>query len=124
MIPEATYESRLEAVRVKFREQWDMNDIDPFYAKLNQLFEGKPRRYVLADLTEGGSYKYSKEQRARISQGASSLKIEKIALYGASSVLRMMAKVVIGILRKDIQFDARFFETEIEAVTWLTKEGK
>jgi hypothetical protein len=97
----------------------DVREIMPASEK---MFEGRKRHYVLVDASEAKGI-LEKSARKAFREYADSMKIiEKIALWGASPVVRMMARAAAAALGKQKVIKA--FTNEEEAVLWLKGDAK
>jgi len=81
------------------------------------LVKNLERRLVLIDLTEGSTDMVGREARQAFRETANPKDFDKIAVFGASAAVRMLAKVVIAIT--GVSKISQFFKTEEEALTWL-----
>ncbi|MBD3285636.1 hypothetical protein GF359_04180 [candidate division WOR-3 bacterium] len=122
MIPETRFDKDKGAVVIKFTEVWAEKDIPVLFSKLRELLEDKPRRLLIADVSEAAPQKYSKEFRRLVGEETPTLKLEKTAILGANPVVRMMAKVLMAAMKKKIPFNAEFFKKEKNAVEWLKQD--
>lgn len=119
MIPDVRYDEENEVLRIKFTEVWTEEDIPAFFERMGKLFEGRPRRVVLGDVSEAKPQNYSKEFRKMIADESARLGFEKTAVLGANSILRMMAKILLAVLKNKLPMKAKFFNSEEEALDWL-----
>jgi hypothetical protein len=96
-------------------------DAQSIIRRIDEVFKDQKHRYLLNDVSGLPSLQIDKITRRTLQEGGKKLAIEKIAVLGASPMIRMIAKVVIGVLGNNT--DSKFFKTYKEAVDWL-KEGK
>jgi hypothetical protein len=75
------------------------------------------QRYILVFLGPDAQAIIDKETRRLAREKTKDNKWEKIAIYGAKSGVRMLAKVVLTAIGKGK--DTKFFPTEKECVEWL-----
>jgi hypothetical protein len=86
-----------------------------------QLLKGKEHRYMLDDITRVSMADLDKETRKEFAKAGDKIQLEKIAMFGADPMTRMMSKVIV-VLSGDAK-RTKFFKTKEEAVAWL-KEVK
>ncbi|MBD3284763.1 hypothetical protein GF359_00340 [candidate division WOR-3 bacterium] len=95
-------------------------DVRQMMAVLEKKYHEEGYRSILCDLSEGGSELVTKDSRKAFKETAGELDFEKIAIFGASPVMRMAAKIILAITGQSKK--TRFFNTEDEAVAWLKGE--
>lgn len=125
---EAFYEEAAGVVKMKVTPEahFDERESAEFMEHPESLFEGKPNRYLICDVSENPARSMSKEGRKWMSEHASRIDhasgigIEKIAIVGSSPVTRMIAKIMVTTLKK--ANSTQFFRTESEAFRWLKEE--
>lgn len=131
---EAFYEEAAGVVKMKVTPEahFDERESAEFMEHPESLFEGKPNRYLICDVSENPARSMSKEGRKWMSEHASrigdasgighasGIGIEKIAIVGSSPVTRMIAKIMVTTLKK--ANSTQFFRTESEAFRWLKEE--
>jgi len=119
---EMWYDEKLGVLRFKVINPLTAEDAREITPLAEKLMESKDTRAMLVDLTAGSSMGLSKEVRAAFREGPGPFKYEKIALYGANPVERMIAKAILAVSgSKQI---ARFFKNEEEALSWIKEEKK
>ena len=114
------YDDENELVRIVHYDNVTADDARFIVNAVSQLLEGKQKRYMLDDATRMTLVKMDKETRNEFSKAQEVARLDKIAMFGANPMTRMIAKVV-GIVTGNAG-RSRFFRTEEEALHWL-KEG-
>lgn len=118
------YDEGEGVLRFRLIGQWTVENFKEALARMQELLDGKEHRYLLGDLSEATPQKYTKEFRKLVAEEGAKVPLDKVAITGASPVLRMMAKMLIAaakVIRK-IPMEAKFFKTEKEALDWLKGE--
>jgi hypothetical protein len=92
-------------------------DVNAMMPALDKLLEGKKKRNVLVDLTLNPPGLLDKPARKAFAQYAEAIPFDKIAMYGAKPVIRMIAKVAVAALGRSKV--TKFFDTREQAVSWL-----
>ncbi|MBD3286651.1 hypothetical protein GF338_09980 [candidate division WOR-3 bacterium] len=111
------YSDDHEVLYVKTFAMITSEDVNQIMPQVTQIFKGKSRSLILADLSDNPSGLLSKEARGAFKKHAESFKVDKIAIKGANPPIRMIAKIALTIIgSSDI---ARFFKEEEEALAWL-----
>ncbi|MBN2380577.1 STAS/SEC14 domain-containing protein [candidate division WOR-3 bacterium] len=98
-------------------------DLREMMPMLQKILDGKPRRYVLIDMShsvQAGPNVMTKEMREAYKEMTVLMDSDKSAIFGASPVVRMAAKIALAVTKR--WENTRFFKTEEEAVAWLKKE--
>jgi hypothetical protein len=119
MIPKTWFDEENKVLRIRFYEQWTEDDIPEFFSLIKRLLEGKEKRYVLADLSDAAPQHYSKEFRRVFAENVSRLEIQKAAMLGANPALKIMARVLLSVIKEKNMFEVRFFNKASEALEWL-----
>lgn len=116
------YNLEADALYIQTFEKLDKNDVYDIMSEVNKELEGKGRRSVVVDLTHGSSAMVDKEARKAFKELATpeAFASEKIAVFGASPAVRMLAKVILTIT--GVSKKTRFFKTEDDALRWLKGE--
>ncbi len=115
------YDNNLEALRIKNYYPLTKEDVTKLLPLANKMLENKKHRCFLVDLSEVPLEKMvDKESRQVIRNYGDNKNFEKIAIYGASPVIRMIAKVMISVAGSS--GFTKFFKSEDEAVNWI-REG-
>jgi hypothetical protein len=60
--------------------------------------------------------------RKTVAEEVTALNLDKVAILGANSVLRMMAKILLAVIGNKWSAETRFFGSEGEALTWIKGE--
>jgi len=123
VLPEIWYDEKNEVVRIKFTEVWTEEDIPDLFKRIRENVKKSPHKQLIGDVSEAAPQNYTKAHRKMVAEEAPSLGLDKIAILGANPVLRMMAKVLLSVIKKRLTFTARFFNTDEDALAWL-REGK
>ena len=87
----------------------------------NELLKDKPYRQVLLDVSAAGTLE-SRETRAAANKVLADAEISDVAYIGASSVNRMLAKVMMKLGALKTKGD--FFKSTEEGLKWLTDRRK
>ena len=89
---------------------------------VNKELKGKGPKQSIVDLTHGSSAMVDREARKTFREVGTpeAFASEKIAVFGASPTVRMLAKVILAIT--GVSKRTRFFKTEQEALAWLKGE--
>lgn len=101
-------------------ETFDAETSSSFFDEMLNNYTPDQQRYCLISLGNNAQDMIDKETRRISKEKGSNLKWEKIAVYGAKPVLRMLAKIILKAIGK--AKDTQFFETEEEAFAWLKAE--
>jgi len=94
------------------------DDVRQMMDVLGKKYHEEGYRSILCDLSEGGSELVTKDSRKAFKETAGELDFDKIAMFGASPVMRMAAKVILAITGQSKK--TKFFKAEDEARAWLT----
>ena len=119
-----SYDDKDDILYLKLMGHIEEKDLPELMSTFNKLFEGKSRRYVLADMSESGSFDskvMTKEMRESYKKFTDSMNTDKTAIVGASPTMRMVAKIALSITGKSKT--TKFFKGKEEALRWL-KEAK
>jgi hypothetical protein len=115
------YDDKLETLRIKNYYPLTKEDVTKLLPLVNKLLENRKHRCFLVDLSEVPLEKMvDKESRQAIRSYNDNKNFEKIAVFGASPVVRMIAKVMISVAGSSGM--TRFFKSEDEAVDWIKGE--
>ncbi len=106
-------------LRMTIPSDWkfDIRDASSFLELVEAFYEGREHRYLMVDVSQSPGKSLSREFRSWMSQQASRIGFEKIAVVGVSSFNRMVAKIAIATMGKSKQ--TMFFKFEQEAVMWF-----
>lgn len=119
MIPKTWFDEENKVLRIRFFEQWTEDDIPEFFSLINRLLEGRKKRYVLVDLSDAAPQHYSKEFRRVFAENMGLLSFQKAAVLGANPALRIMAGVLLNIMKGIKIFEIRYFSNTFDALEWL-----
>jgi hypothetical protein len=114
------YDETVESIYIKLFGMLTEGDVHEMMAKIEELYEGKPRRYALIDLTEAQGGFLDKSARRAFREYAPKMQQGKMAVVGAKPVTQILAKAAIAALGSLNM--TRFFKTEAEALAWLKGE--
>jgi hypothetical protein len=106
---------------VKTFKTIDAGEIHQLIPQVDKSLEGKPRRYIIGDLSENPTDPLTKEARQAFKQYANSINYDRIAVIGVNPFTRMVVKIGVKIVGQSDK--TRFFKTEAQALAWL-KGGK
>lgn len=84
---------------------------------VNSLFESRTAHLLLIDLSKATDQVLSKELRQWLKENSPHLEVDKVAVVGASALIRIAARIVISVIGR--AKDTGFFRTADEAVAWL-----
>jgi anti-anti-sigma regulatory factor len=119
-----SYDDKEDILYLKILGVMDDEAMHELLPRFQKLLEGKPRRYVLVDMSESVQLDTSfmtKELRNSYKELMNQMDSDKGAIVGASPALRMIAKIALAVSGKSDK--TRFFKTKEEALHWL-KEGE
>ena len=115
------YDSNLDTLRIKNYYPLTKEDVSKLLPLANKMLEDKKHRCFLVDLSEVPLEKMiDKESRQAIRGYGDNKDFDKIAVFGASPIARMIAKVMISVAGSS--GSTRFFKSEDEAVGWIREE--
>jgi len=118
-----SYDEENDVLFLKVLGAMDDETLRELLPRYQKLLEGKPRRYVLVDMSESAQFDTSimtKEMRDTYKVMINQMEAEKSAIFGITPALRMVAKIALAVTSKsDI---TRFFKTKEEALAWLKGE--
>jgi anti-anti-sigma regulatory factor len=118
-----SYDDKNDVLYLKILGVMDDEALHELLPRFQKLLEGKPRRYVLVDMSESVQFDASfmtKEMRNSYKELMNQMDSDKGAIVGASPALRMIAKIALAVIgNSDI---TRFFKTEEDALAWLKGE--
>lgn len=119
---EIWYDEDAGAIHLKVINMLTAQDVHEIMPASVKMFEKMERKYVIVDTSPEPSGMLEKTARRAFREYMESMKVvEKLAVYGAKPVPRMMARAAAAALGK--LKVTRFFKTETEALAWL-KEKK
>ena len=87
----------------------------------NELFEGKPYRQLIVDLTKAGKME-NRDTRSVTNEMLNNAGITDVAFVGATSAIRMIAKVLMKL--GSLKAEATFVKDMNEAISWIEKRRK
>ncbi|MBN2379328.1 STAS/SEC14 domain-containing protein [candidate division WOR-3 bacterium] len=105
---------------VKTYKTIDAEDIHQLIHQVEKAFEGRPRRYILGDLSENPSDPLTKEARQAFKEYSDSITYDRIAVIGVNPFTRMVVKIAIKIIGQSEK--TRFFKSEEEALNWFKED--
>jgi anti-anti-sigma regulatory factor len=118
-----SYDDQNEVLYLKVLGVMDNEALRELLPRYQKLLEGRPRRYILIDMSESVQMDTSvmtKEMRASYKELLNQMSTDKSAIFGASPALRMVAKIALAVIGKsDV---THFFKTKDEALAWLKGE--
>ncbi len=115
------YDSDMEILRIKNYYPMTKDDVSRLLPLANKMLENKKHRRFLVDLSDVPLQKMvDKEARQVIRNYRDGKDFEKMAIFGASPIARMIAKVMISVAGPS--GSTRFFKSEDEAVGWIKEE--
>ncbi len=120
-----SYDDDNDILYLKILGSIEREDLQKLTSRFNELFEGKPRRYVLTDMSESitlDSKVMTKQMRETYREFSDLLNADRSAIVGASPSMRMVAKIVLAITGRSK--DTKFFNAKEEALSWLKGEIK
>ncbi len=87
----------------------------------NELLEGKSYRQMIVDLSEAGKME-SRETRSITNEMLNNAKITDVAFVGATSAIRMIAKVLMKL--GSLEAEATFVKDINHAINWIENRRK
>ncbi len=114
------FDEEIGAVCFKQMEPLTVEDVHVVVPQMLELVKGKSHRYVFVDLSEATTGIVDREARKAFSELADPRNFERIAVYGASPSIRMLAKIILAV--NGVSNVTKFFKTEEEAREWLKKD--
>lgn len=115
------YDFNLDALRIKNYYPLTKDDVTRLLPLVNKILEDKKQRCFLVDLTGLPIEKMvDKDSRQVIRNYKDNKEFDKIAVFGASPVIRMIAKVMISVAGSS--GSTKFFKSEDEAVDWIREK--
>jgi|GEM_PF-5678933 len=114
------YDKEAGAAFVKILNRLTEDDARNVMSQANEMLADKEHSYLVCDCSKGTRNMVDRGARKAFMKDADPAVYDKIAMFGADSSVRMLAKVILtltGVSKK-----ARFFKTEREAIGWLTKD--
>lgn len=108
-------------VCAQFTGMFTLADGPELLKNVRKLFEGREARLLLIDLSLATDQVLSKELRQWLKENSPQLEVDKVAVTGASALIRIAARIVIATMGR--AKDTGFFKTNDEALAWL-KDGK
>jgi len=92
-----------------------------FGKQYNELLEGKPYRQLIVDLREAGKME-NRETRSVTNEMLNEAKITDVAYVGATSAIRMIAKVLMKL--GNLEAKSTFVKDMDEATIWIENRRK
>jgi hypothetical protein len=117
---EIFYDEGCGAARIVHYDEITADDARQIVDAVAEILKDKEHRYMIDDGTRVTLTKMDKETRKEFAKAGERIQLEKIAMFGANPMTRMMSKVVVA-LSGDAK-RTRFFKTEDEALAWLKGE--
>ena len=105
---------------VSYRGNLDGPVIGELSLASRQFTLGQPCVFLLVDMSKVG--KISAEARQESAKGSKDLNLRGIAVVGASTAMRLIAGLVsraVDLVNGNTDNPTRFFESELEARTWI-----
>jgi len=116
------YDKDIASLNIKLYGMLTEKDVHELMAEVEKLYEGKPRRYALIDLSEAQGGFLDKSARRAFRVYAPKMQQGKMAVVGAKPVTQILAKAAIAALGSLNM--TRFFKKPEEAFAWLKEEKK
>lgn len=121
------FDKEQDVLREKFLGGFTEEDVPHYLARVREVYGSSKHHKVIVDLSEARQPFYDRRTRQLLIEGAGRLryKEERVAMLKASPDIRMLIKVLVAGMRqhgKDVE--ARFFESEAEALGWLKDGGE
>ena len=115
-----SYDEHNGVLILKIREVLDAEGLEKMVPEFEKLLEGKPRRYVLVDMSESSQFNVrnmTKEMRDSYKELINKMGAAKTAIYGASPALRMVSRIATAV--SGTSDTTHFCKTKEEALAWL-----
>ncbi|NLI98441.1 hypothetical protein GX441_07270 [bacterium] len=116
---EIKYDEKNRVLRAELHDKFDPETAASFFKDFGSFSE-EQQRYCVFSVHEDAQKMVDKDTRKVLSTGAKDLKWQKIAIKGAKSSLRMVAKIVLIGAGKGLE--VKFFDTDEETYAWLNAE--
>lgn len=115
------YDEDLGALRMTDYAPLTAEDAGVVLPLVNEMLKHKPHRYMVVDVSGIPAHQMiDKESRQAFRDASDPQDFEKVAIFGASPAMRMVAKVVLTVT--GVSKITRFFKTEQEAVAWIKEK--
>jgi hypothetical protein len=119
---QAYYDAEAGVMREKYIGDALIQEAPEHYERVAKLFEGKPHRCTIIDLSETKNIMLNRKTRTMIAECVQRVQYDKIAFIGVTPLLRMLAKAMR--IKGNIAAPLEFFRTEADALTWLKEDAK
>lgn len=116
---EIKFDEKNNVLRAELHDKFDPETAASFFKDFESYTE-EQQRYCIFNVYEDAQKMVDKETRKILSTGAKNLKWKKVAIKGAKSSLRMVAKIVLIGAGKGLE--VKFFDTDEETYAWLNAE--
>ena len=113
---EVWWDEENSCARMKLVGEFAAEDASRIHEQVAAMFEARSRRRILIDHRLSPNPP-GRESRAVLQDRVGKLEVEKIAFYGLTNLNRVVAKIVVAVIRK--KDSTRFFKTEAEAIIWI-----
>ncbi len=114
------YDDGRDVLMLELLGEMSREEILELFDNIDRLLQGKPRRYILADLSAAPiGNPVDSQTRQVYRECAKKVDIQRSAIVGASPVMRIMAKIIVAVMGRSST--AAFFATREEASSWLTE---
>ncbi|MBD3286603.1 hypothetical protein GF338_09735 [candidate division WOR-3 bacterium] len=118
---EVYYDDENGVARIVHYDLIYADDAREFLKILEVLYTDKSPKLLLDDSSRVSAAKMDKETRQIFMGAGEKLGIDKVAVFGADPMTRMMSKIIFTIAGK---IDStKYFKTEDEALKWLKGEA-
>ncbi|MBD3286650.1 hypothetical protein GF338_09975 [candidate division WOR-3 bacterium] len=111
------YNDKDKIAEAKYVGDISLDDTKKITGQLKKNLEGKSNRSIIADISEIPTLKLDRDVRTKMAEMGKELKLDKIAVLGATPMNRMLGKIVLTLFGKSK--DTKFFETKEEAISWI-----
>ncbi|MBN2380563.1 STAS/SEC14 domain-containing protein [candidate division WOR-3 bacterium] len=110
------YDKKTRILRLSFIGKVEIGELQELVHKLNSI-PGEYKLYTLVNLTEMKMPNWDRQTRETLASGLNQEDYPRVAIVGASPVIRMLARMFTPFLNRKQAI--AFFETEEEATAWL-----
>lgn len=114
------YDEEHGVVRMEINGEFTSQEASELLDEVEKLFEGKPQRYLLNDVSKSPNATIDRETRKLVQKRGAEIRFDRMAFVGITPLNRMVAKIVMAVLGKSK--DSAFFDTPEDALTWLKGE--
>jgi hypothetical protein len=124
---EVWFDKEHNVLREKFLGGFTEEDVPEYLSRMRAVYNNSGDHCrVIVDLSQASQPFYNKKTRELLIQGSAKQRYieERVAMVNAKPDIRMLIKVLVaGMKHKGKDIEARFFDSEEEALGWLNGNG-